>query len=80
MARKYDQLLVNIFDNIEKSLTSVNFYWQLFAVLICLSSSLLAYKLVRKTYAPSSEDKKSNILYSYFSSSLLPIFAMIILS
>ncbi|MFT7087114.1 MAG: small-conductance mechanosensitive channel [Rickettsiales bacterium] len=80
MARKYDQLLVNIFDNIEKSLTSVNFYWQLFAVLICLSFSLLAYKLVRKTYAPSSEDKKSNILYSYFSSSLLPIFAMIILS
>ncbi len=76
----YQKLLENILLNIEKTFTSVSFYWQSVSIIACLALAVLAQKLAKKIYNSQRERKLTKFINRYCLPLFLPIFSIITIS
>jgi len=78
----YEKILNNIAGNLEKTLTTANFYWQSIAVIACLVLATLLYKLTKKIFFVGQPKNKKpfDIVNRYFIPLLLPTLMIISLS
>jgi small-conductance mechanosensitive channel len=78
----YEKLLNNITENLEKALTTANFYWQSVAVIACLILAILLYKLTKKIFLVEQpkNPKSFDIINRYLLPLLLPTLMILSLS
>ncbi len=77
----YEKFSENIASNIEKTFTTVSFYWQSIAIISCIMLAILFYKLIRKFYFLNHDNKKpTNLTDRYFLPLFLPLLMIAFLS
>lgn len=81
MDTSYEKLLDNLGKAFEKAVTNANFYWQSLAIIACLATATLFYKLGKRIiFNQPTHQIQNNFIKKYFVPLFLPILAIISLS